>query len=31
MSTPDCFHLRPQTEKVYGYTHALRAGDDMPA
>ncbi|MEM1116423.1 MAG: RidA family protein [Bacteroidota bacterium] len=29
MSTPDYFHLRPDIEKAYGYTHAVRIGDDI--
>jgi enamine deaminase RidA (YjgF/YER057c/UK114 family) len=29
MSTPDYFHLRPEVEKAYGYTHAVRIGDDI--
>ena len=29
MSTPDFFHLRPEVEKAYGYTHAVRIGDDV--
>jgi enamine deaminase RidA (YjgF/YER057c/UK114 family) len=29
MSTPDYFHLRPDVEKAYGYTHAVRVGDDI--
>lgn len=23
------FHLRPEVEKAYGYTHALRIGNDI--
>jgi 2-iminobutanoate/2-iminopropanoate deaminase len=23
------FHLRPETEKAFGYTHAVRIGDDI--
>jgi len=26
---PDYFHLRPEVEKAYGYTHAVRIGDDI--
>jgi len=26
---PEYFHLRPETEKAYGYTHAIRIGDDI--
>ncbi|WP_022836861.1 RidA family protein [Salisaeta longa] len=29
MSRPDYFHLRPEIEKAYGYTHAVRIGDDI--
>ena len=29
MSTPEFFHLRPDIEKAYGYTHAVRIGDDV--
>ncbi len=29
MSTPDYFHVRPEVEKAYGYTHAVRIGDDI--
>ncbi|NBB87166.1 MAG: RidA family protein [Bacteroidetes bacterium] len=29
MSTPDYFHLRPEVEKAYGYTHAVKIGDDI--
>jgi enamine deaminase RidA (YjgF/YER057c/UK114 family) len=29
MSKPDYFHLRPDVEKAYGYTHAVRIGDDI--
>jgi 2-iminobutanoate/2-iminopropanoate deaminase len=28
-SKPDYFNLRPQVEKVAGYTHAVRIGDDI--
>lgn len=31
MGTPDYLHFRPETEKAYGYTHAVRIGNDMPA
>jgi hypothetical protein len=31
MRKPDDFHLSPETEKAYGYTQAVRIGDDMPA
>lgn len=27
--TPEYFNLRPKLEKEYGYTHALRIGDDL--
>lgn len=27
--TPDYFSLRPETEKAYGYTHAVRIGNDI--
>ena len=27
--TPDYFNLRPKLEKEYGYTHAVRIGDDL--
>jgi len=27
--TPEYFLLRPEVEKVYGYTHAVRIGDDI--
>ena len=26
---PEYFSLRPETEKAYGYTHAVRIGDDI--
>jgi 2-iminobutanoate/2-iminopropanoate deaminase len=26
---PEYFHLRPKVEKVFGYTHAVRIGDDI--
>ena len=29
MSKPDYFHLRPDVEKAYGYTHAVRVGNDI--
>ncbi len=29
MSKPDDFHLRPEIEKAYGYTHAVRIGSDI--
>jgi enamine deaminase RidA (YjgF/YER057c/UK114 family) len=29
MSKPEYFHLRPEIEKAYGYTHAVRIGDDI--
>ena len=29
MSQPDYFYLRPEVEKAYGYTHAVRIGDDI--
>jgi len=27
--TPEYFHLRPEVEKTYGYTHAVRIGEDI--
>lgn len=27
--TPEYFYLRPKLEKEYGYTHAVRIGDDL--
>ena len=27
--TPEYFMLRPEVEKAYGYTHAVRVGDDI--
>ena len=27
--TPEYFHLRPEVEKAYGYTHAVRVGDSI--
>jgi 2-iminobutanoate/2-iminopropanoate deaminase len=27
--TPEYFSLRPETEKAYGYTHAVKIGDDI--
>lgn len=27
--TPEYFSLRPETEKAYGYTHAVRIGNDI--
>jgi 2-iminobutanoate/2-iminopropanoate deaminase len=27
--TPEYFLLRPEVEKAYGYTHAVRIGDDL--
>jgi enamine deaminase RidA (YjgF/YER057c/UK114 family) len=27
--TPEYFNLRPETEKAYGYTHAVKIGDDI--
>ena len=27
--TPDLFQLRPEIEKAYGYTHAVRIGNDI--
>ena len=29
MSRPDYFHLRPDVEQAYGYTHAVKVGDDI--
>lgn len=26
---PEYFHLRPEVEKAYGYTHAVRIGEDI--
>lgn len=26
---PEPFHLRPETEQAYGYTHAIRIGNDL--
>lgn len=28
-ATPEYFQLRPEVEKAYGYTHAVRIGDDI--
>ena len=28
-SGPEYFYLRPEVEKGYGYTHAIRIGDDI--
>ncbi len=28
-STPEYFQLRPEVEKAYGYTHAVRVGDRL--
>ncbi len=28
-STPEYFNLRPKLEKEYGYTHAVKIGDDL--
>ncbi|HEY9703810.1 MAG TPA: hypothetical protein V6C58_15280, partial [Allocoleopsis sp.] len=27
--TPEYFNLRPDVEKAYGYTHAVKIGDDI--
>ena len=27
--TPEYFYLRPEVEKAYGYTHAVKIGDDI--
>jgi enamine deaminase RidA (YjgF/YER057c/UK114 family) len=27
--SPEYFNLRPETEKSYGYTHAIRIGEDL--
>lgn len=27
--TPESFNLRPEAEKAYGYSHAVRLGDDL--
>jgi len=29
MEAPEYFLLRPEVEKAYGYTHAVRIGDDL--
>lgn len=29
VDTPEYFMLRPEVEKAYGYTHAVRIGDDI--
>lgn len=29
VDTPEYFNLRPKLEKEYGYTHAVRIGDDL--
>jgi enamine deaminase RidA (YjgF/YER057c/UK114 family) len=29
VDTPEYFMLRPEVEKTYGYTHAVRIGDDI--
>lgn len=29
VSTPEYFNLRPKLEKEYGYTHAVKIGDDL--
>ena len=29
MSQPEYFHLRPEVEQSYGYTHAARIGDEI--
>ncbi len=29
MAAPEYFHLRPEVEKAFGYTHAVRIGDDI--
>lgn len=29
MSKPDYFHLRPDVEKAYGYSHAVKIGDKI--
>ena len=28
-SLPEYFHLRPEVEKAFGYTHAVKIGDDI--
>jgi 2-iminobutanoate/2-iminopropanoate deaminase len=28
---PEYFLLRPEVEKAYGYTHAVKIGDDLPS
>jgi hypothetical protein len=27
--TPEYFHLRPEVEKAYGYTHAVKIGSHI--
>ncbi len=29
MSKPEYFHLRPDVEKAYGYSHAVKIGNDI--
>tara|TARA_R110002051_G_scaffold244165_1_gene304115 strand:- start:506 stop:1045 length:540 start_codon:yes stop_codon:yes gene_type:complete len=29
VEAPEYFHLRPETEKAYGYTHAIKIGNDI--
>jgi 2-iminobutanoate/2-iminopropanoate deaminase len=29
VDTPQCFLLRPKLEKEYGYSHAVKIGDDL--
>lgn len=29
VETPEYFSLRPDVEKAYGYTHAVKIGDDI--
>ena len=29
IETPEYFYLRPEIEKMYGYTHAVRIGNDI--
>ena len=29
IDTPDYFRLRPETEKAYGYSHAVKIGNDI--
>ncbi|MEX1024989.1 MAG: RidA family protein [Planctomycetota bacterium] len=29
LDAPEYFHLRPEVERAYGYSHAVRIGDDI--